>query len=210
MLSRKVIVVALLTAVLGTAALFFRRGEPVRNLPVTGEGVVIVGDSLVYGTGSDSGGFVSRVSALVGIPVANYGVPGDTASQGLARVPSVLAKHPRPAVAMVLLGGNDYLRDVPKQQTFRDLRQIITSFQQAGAAVIILGVRGGVLRDGYSDEFERLARETGSVLVPDVLDGVFGVPRLMADAIHPNDAGYAIIAERVAPVLVSVLRGDVR
>jgi hypothetical protein len=99
---------------------------------------------------------------------------------------------------------------VPKQQTFRDLRQIVISFQEAGAAVIILGVRGGVFRDGFSDELEDLARETGSVLVPDILDAVFGVPSLMADAIHPNDAGYAVIAARIAPVLSGVLSGDMR
>lgn len=207
--SKKILVVIAIAGAIATLILVSRRA-PVRNVPVTGDGVVILGDSLAYGTGSDSGGFVRMVTNLTRVPIANYGVPGDTAAQGLARVPAVLARHPRPAVAMILLGGNDYLRDVPKEQTFRDLRQIVLSFQESGAAVIILGVRGGVLRDGFSDEFEDLARETGSVLVPDILDGVLGVPRLMADAIHPNDAGYAVIAARVAPVLSDVLSGDVR
>jgi lysophospholipase L1-like esterase len=39
------------------------------------------------------------------------------------------------------------------------------------------------------------------LLVPDILDGVFGNPRLMADTIHPNAAGYQRIAERIASAL---------
>jgi acyl-CoA thioesterase I len=207
--SKKLIIV--IAAVCVALAVFIvTRGTSVKNIPVTGEGVLILGDSLAYGTGSESGGFVRMVSASVGVPIANYGVPGDTTAQALARVPAILSRHPRPAVVMIILGGNDYLRDVPEEQTFGNLRKIVTSFQEAGAAVMILGVRGGVLRDGFESEFEDLARETGSVLVTDILDGVFGNPRLMADAVHPNDAGYAVIAERIAPVLSGVLRGDVR
>jgi lysophospholipase L1-like esterase len=34
-----------------------------------------------------------------------------------------------------------------------------------------------------------------------VLEGVFGVPGLMSDQIHPNDAGHVIIADRIEPSL---------
>jgi lysophospholipase L1-like esterase len=63
--------------------------------------------------------------------------------------------------------------------------------------VVLLGVRGGILSDHYEDEYAKLAQETGAVYVSDVLDGLFAHKEYMSDEVHPNDAGYAIIADRV-------------
>jgi lysophospholipase L1-like esterase len=44
-----------------------------------------------------------------------------------------------------------------------------------------------------------LAREsdqTGAILIPNILEDVIGNRKLMSDPIHPNDAGYKVIAER--------------
>jgi lysophospholipase L1-like esterase len=38
------------------------------------------------------------------------------------------------------------------------------------------------------------------------LDGVFGHPSLMSDGVHPNDAGYAVVAERVRRVVEPLLK----
>jgi lysophospholipase L1-like esterase len=38
-----------------------------------------------------------------------------------------------------------------------------------------------------------------------VLDDTLGVEGYMADQVHPNDAGYRVIADRVYPVLESML-----
>jgi acyl-CoA hydrolase len=78
---------------------------------------------------------------------------------------------------------------------------MIEAFQSEGAAVILLGVRGGVIADGYSEAYEELARDTGSAYVPNVLAGLIGTPELMADTVHPNQQGYVIIADRVEPVV---------
>lgn len=48
------------------------------------------------------------------------------------------------------------------------------------------------------ERYRRLARETGSLYVPDLMDGVLGDPALMYDRIHPNAAGYTKIARRLA------------
>jgi len=49
---------------------------------------------------------------------------------------------------------------------------------------------------GYGEAYEQLCKETGVVLIPNILDGIMGNRQLMSDSIHPNDAGYTIMAER--------------
>jgi lysophospholipase L1-like esterase len=55
-------------------------------------------------------------------------------------------------------------------------------------------------------DYEALAARTGSALIPDILDGMLGRRELMADAIHPNDRGYELMADRIEPVLRGLLQ----
>lgn len=176
-----------------------------RDVPhATREGpVVAFGDSLVYGTGSSGGGFVSLLEQRLGRPIENLGVPGDTTAAGLERLDEVLALHP--SVVILLLGGNDYLRQVPQDTTFANLSTIIERLQADGAAVLLTGVRGGLIRDSFAARFEELAQRHGTAYVHDVLDDTLGVEGYMADQVHPNDAGYRVIADRVYPVLAAML-----
>jgi lysophospholipase L1-like esterase len=70
---------------------------------------------------------------------------------------------------------------------------------------VLLGVRGGLLRDNYESDYQKLAEETGSAYVPNVLDGLLGEDAYMDDVIHPNEVGYRIIAEKVHLVLREIL-----
>lgn len=165
--------------------------------------VVAFGDSLIFGTGSSGGGFVRLLEQRIGRPIVNLGVPGDTTADGLARLDEVLSM--RPAIVIVLLGGNDYLRQVPQEQTFSNLGRIIERLQAEGAVVLLAGVRGGLLRDTFAARFEELAKLHGTAYVHDVLDDTLGVKGYMADQVHPNDRGYEVIADRVYPVLAAML-----
>lgn len=179
---------------------FFFAGYEIVNDPPRNDTIVAFGDSLVFGTGATQGNdFVSVLSRKIGKPIINLGVPGDTTTQGLARISDVLEE--KPGIVLVLLGGNDYLRKVPPEQTIVQLRTIITTLQKDGALVVLLGVRGGILHDGFSRPFAQLAEETGSLYVSDVLEGLIGNMTYMSDGVHPNDAGYATIAERVYKVI---------
>ncbi len=177
---------------------------PPTNYPSAGTELVAFGDSLVYGTGSSGGGFVALLAQKVGQPIANLGVPGDTTAQALARL-SDLDKY-KPKAVLLLLGGNDYLRRVPKEQTFGNLAAIIEDIQKRGAIVLLLGVRGGLLQDNFAPEFKALAKKYHTAYVPNVLDGLLGNKEYMFDEVHPNDAGYAKIAERIAPLLQQLIK----
>jgi lysophospholipase L1-like esterase len=165
--------------------------------------IVAFGDSLVYGTGSSGGGFVSLLEVRIGRPIENLGVPGDTTADGLARLDDVLEL--RPSVVILLLGGNDFLRQVPREQTFANLATLIERLQADGATVLLAGVRGGLIRDNFAAGFEELAEAHGTAFVHDVLDDTLGVEAYMADQVHPNDRGYTVIADRIQPVLEAML-----
>lgn len=172
------------------------RDGKIVNYPPKNSTIVAFGDSLVRGVGStDGGGFASILSKRIGRPIINLGVPGETSAQGLSRVEELISRNP--GMVLVLFGGNDYLRNVPQEETFRNLREIVSRLQSSGAMVVLLGVRGGVLSDQFGPDFEKLAKETGSIYVPDVLDGLLGNNQYMSDAVHPNDQGYQTIADKI-------------
>ncbi|MBI5816868.1 MAG: arylesterase [Candidatus Yonathbacteria bacterium] len=183
---------------------FFTGTYPIKNYPSSGETIIAFGDSLVEGVGSTQGNdFVSLLSARINTPIINLGHPGDTTAEAFARIDIVLSKNPK--VVMVLLGGNDFLKRVPKHEMLSNLEQIITAIQSKGAVAILLGVRGGLITDSYESDLKSLAQKMGSAYVPNVLKGLIGDPKYMDDSVHPNNAGYAIIADHVYPVLFKVL-----
>lgn len=144
--------------------------------------------------------FVSLLAARIGKPIINAGQNGDTTAIALKRLDrNVLSRDPR--IVIILLGGNDALRRVPLADTFSNLEKIIDAVHEKGAAVILVGVRGGLFSSKYNDEFEDLATRKRVNLVTDILDGLFGHAELMYDSIHPNEAGNKIMADRIEPIL---------
>ena len=190
--------------VVGIYLFFFHRPTAITNFPPHEGPVVAFGDSLTAGSGSTDGNdYVSLLSQKIGEPIQNFGVPGDTTMDALARIDQVIATHPR--IVLVLLGGNDYLKRVPIDTTFENLQQIIGKLQADDTVVVLIGIRGGVLQDNYAGRFESLGRKTGSLYIPNALDGILGHQNLMFDEIHPNNAGYAIIAQKIYDAIKPLL-----
>lgn len=170
----------------------------VRNLGSTGANLIAFGDSLTAGYGAAAGeDYPSRLSALIGRPVINAGVSGDTTASALARLDAdVLARDPR--IVIVGLGGNDFLSSVPIQTTETNLREIVHKIEGTGAMVVLLGFRFPSLTADYEAMYERVAKDEGCLLVGRVLRGILNDQSLKSDAIHPNAKGYALMAERIA------------
>ena len=183
-----------------------RSGTPHAARPTAGERVIAFGDSLVEGVGASPGrDVVSLLSARVGVPIVNAGRSGDTTGTALARLDSAVLSR-RPRVVIVVLGGNDFLRRIPHEETFANLDAIVDRIRERGAATILVGLSFGVFTDTYGDRYDDLARRTSSGLVPDILAGILGHPELMADQIHPNDRGYRMMADRIEPALRDLLK----
>lgn len=170
----------------------------VKNLGARGSAVIAFGDSLTAGFGAGEGeDWPSRVSAATNIEVVNAGVSGDTTESALQRLEDdVLARDPR--IVIVGLGGNDYLRGIPIASTEAALRQIVRAIQEKGAMVVLLGFRFPSLNANYEAMYERVAEEEGCLLIEGTLKGILTDPKLKSDQIHPNAAGYALMAERIA------------
>jgi len=163
-----------------------------------GVAIVAFGDSLTQGYQlGEAESYPAQLAKLIDRPIVNRGVSGDSTADGLARLDrDVLSESPR--VVLLSLGANDMLRRQPIDETFANLRQIVDRLQARGALVVLIGVEGFPMVHGdYGPRYRALARKTGCVYVPDMLDDVFGDPALMYDQIHPNAAGYARIARRI-------------
>ncbi len=167
---------------------------PVKNARPAGETIICFGDSLTHGTGASQGmDYPSQLSRRIGRPVINAGIPGDTTDTALARLErDVLDRSPR--IVLITLGGNDLKNRQDRDRAFRNLKTIITAIQGRGALVIVGGLDVPIWGRGFQERYRKVCEETGAVLVPDILKGLLGNPDRMSDAIHPNDAGYGIMA----------------
>jgi acyl-CoA thioesterase-1 len=163
---------------------------------LSGENIICFGDSLTYGTGAARNkSYPAQLSEIIGQPVINTGIPGNTTADALKRLETdVLERSPR--IVLITLGGNDLKHGVDKKIAFKNLRKIIKAIQAKEALVVIGGVKLLFWGRGYEEEYEKLAEETGAILIPNVLKGLIGHNDLMSDTIHPNAAGYEIMAKR--------------
>ena len=166
-----------------------------------GERIVCFGDSLTFGTGASSGkDYPSQLSKMISRPVVNAGVPGDTTASALKRLERDVLSY-SPDIVLITLGGNDLKNGVASDTAFDYLKMIVDSIQSQGARVIIGGLSIPFRDRGYGKGFNKLAAETGATLIPNILEGIMGNRKLMSDPIHPNDAGYKIMAQRFYEVM---------
>ena len=184
--------------------------DAIRNLRSSGEAIICLGDSLTEGVGAGSGeDYPSVLSREIGAAVINAGQRGDTIDQALARLSdAVLSKNPR--LVIVFLGGNDFLRQRPRTESRRNLAEIVRRVQAQGAMVVIAGMKLGLFTDEFAAIYEDTAKELGALYIPQVTKGILSDANLKSDPIHPNGAGYRLIAERIAAKIKPLLRHAAR
>ncbi|HUI76445.1 MAG TPA: arylesterase [Bryobacteraceae bacterium] len=177
--------------------------------------VVAFGDSLSAGFGADPGksypDFLQNEIDADGFRyrVVNAGISGDTTTDGLERVGTIIAL--KPAIVILEFGGNDGLRGLPVAATRSNLEQMILALRKSGAKVVLAGM---TLPPNYGPEYIRsfeavyrdLAKKYHLPLIPFLLRGVGGNASLMQrDGIHPTAEGNRIVARNVMQVLQPLL-----
>ena len=163
--------------------------------------IVAFGDSLTAGTGaSKEFSYPSQLSQMLGIPVINAGVPGETASDALRRLPSVLNRY-KPDIVILAEGMNDILRGRKREKIKENLAKMSELVKKHGAKAVIVGVPDMDLIELMISSdiglYEDVARQTGAVYIPNVLGPVLKNEELKSDHVHPNDKGYKMIAQKI-------------
>ncbi len=94
---------------------------------------------------------------------------------------------------------------IPRSETFANLETIIDRIQDTGAVTIVVGFDTVIYDSRIDDNYRQIALDTGSFYVSDIYDDIFGRSRFMSDLVHPNDAGYDIVADRIQPAVACVI-----
>lgn len=203
--SRLVILIVLVAAGLGYWA--WGRPADVVNSPPRPGPIVALGDSLTQGDGAggEQNTYPAVLGRRLGRNVINAGVGGNKVADAAARVDRDVLRH-KPGVVIILLGGNDFLGRVDLDRSFETLESLVRRVQADGAMVVLVGINGLSPIGGLGGRYARVAKRTGALYVPDVLDGIIGMRSMMSDQIHPNAKGYALMAERIGNALEPHLR----
>nr|WP_240629914.1 multifunctional acyl-CoA thioesterase I/protease I/lysophospholipase L1 [Brenneria alni] len=148
-----------------------------------------------------------------GAKVINASISGDTAAQGLARLPALLQQH-QPRWVLIELGGNDGLRGFPPQNIEQDLAKIITLVTQAKAQPLLMQIRlptnyGRRYTESFSNIYPRLAKQFAIPLVPFFMEQVYLKPTwILEDGIHPTRDAQPFIADWMAQQLAPLVKHE--
>ena len=141
--------------------------------------------------------------------VINAGVSGETSSGALSRLEWVLTLDPD--IVILETGANDGFRGIAPELIRENIRKIIRRFKKNGTIVILGGMKmvrnlGVQYIDGFDTLYEEVAREEEVILIPFFLEGVAGNPELnQRDNVHPNAAGYQVVADTVFPYVLEAI-----
>jgi acyl-CoA thioesterase I len=200
-----------------------RAGETLTAGPTSSPGVVrnpvvlFFGTSLTAGLGLDPErafpALIEKKAAADGLPitVVNAGLSGETTAGAARRIDWVL----RTPVDMIVIegGANDALRGLSPSAARANLERVIAVVRQKQPAAKIVLVQmeappnlGPAYARSFRTIYSDIAKKEGVALLPFLLDGVAGIPRLnQPDGLHPNLAGEQIVADNLWRALKPIL-----
>jgi acyl-CoA thioesterase I len=181
--------------------------------------VVAFGDSLTAGYGAGPGhsypDFLQKDLDRAGLAwrVVNDGVSGDTTTDGLNRVPEVMAAKPR--VVILEFGGNDGLRGLPIDTTRANLERMIVALRNVRIRILLVGMTlppnyGRTYIHSFEQVYVSLATQYKLARIPFLMQDILTKPNFLTliqrDGIHPTAQGNEIVATTVMRYLKPLLR----
>lgn len=214
----------LLTAALIIVSPFLRATDSTNSSPASApqpaavKTILFFGDSLTAGYGLDDPAlaFPGRIQEKITaekLPwrVVNAGLSGETTAGGLRRLDWIMRQ---PVHIFVLeLGGNDGLRGLSPEVARANLQAIIDKVRAKNPAtrIVIAGMEmptsmGTDYTTAFRAIYPELAKKNDATLIPFLLEGVGGDPKLnLPDGVHPTAEGHALVAETVWKVIRPLL-----
>lgn len=170
--------------------------------PLPPDAVVLAfGDSLTFGTGANPDeSYPAVLQQLIGRKVINAGVPGETTTEGRARLAGLLDAH-HPSLMLLCLGANDMIRRMDEKAAAKNLAAMVRMARERGIQVVLLGVPRPALFGTPPRFFRDVAEEFSIPYLKDAMGDALKKPELRSDPIHPNARGYRKLAEDVAAFL---------
>jgi acyl-CoA thioesterase-1 len=178
--------------------------------------VLVFGDSLSAGHGIDvDQSWVTLLQSRLADQgyehrVINASIGGDTTESGAARIVQAIETF-APALIILELGGNDGLRGIPPDRMRMNLRKIVETSKNSGAAVVLLGIRippnyGPRYIEDFDNVFREIAIDLEVPWIEFFMEGVALNDELMqSDGIHPNAAAQSILLENAWPMIDEAL-----
>jgi len=178
----------------------------IKNLDAQGANIICFGDSITFGYGANPGeDYPSALRKLVKLPVINAGVDGDTTFAALERLENdVLARNPK--LVIVEFCGNDFLKKISKENTVKNLTQVIERIQARGAMVALVDISAGMFFREYREAFKKIAAEKKAIFIPVILNRIITNPAMKSDFFHPNARGYQVIAKRIYQAISAYIK----
>ncbi len=178
--------------------------------------ILVLGDSLSAEYGLPRGsGWVTLIEQRLAqreqaYQIRNASISGDTTDNGLQRLPTLLQEFAADIV-ILQLGANDGLRGLPVPDMKRNLRRLVELCQEHGAQVLVVGQQippnyGRRYASDFQAAFATVANDTGSALVPFMLEGIAAEATMFQDdGLHPTVQAQAHIADTIWQYLKELL-----
>lgn len=176
--------------------------------------ILVWGDSLsaAYGI-SVKNGWVNLLKKELAdeAVIINGSISGETTQGGLTRLPAALKRH-TPDLIILELGANDGLRGFPPRVIKSNLQKMIEKSRQAGAQVILLGMRippnyGKAYSRQFESVFSSLAETHQLPFIPFFLEKVItDLSLLQEDELHPTAAAQPLLLREILPTIKQTLK----
>jgi acyl-CoA thioesterase-1 len=200
--------------IVGATAAFAPAAAAARTAPVPQ--VAMLGDSITAGWGLPSHEALPArlrdelLDLGVFAQILPAGVIGETTAGGLARVDQAVPASAE--LCVVALGGNDFLHAADPKHIEANLERIVWRLRARDVTVVLAGVRippviSSEYGQAFNGAFAAAASRHDVIFLPDMLEGVALNPQFnQSDGVHPNAAGVALIARRLAPLVAQGLK----
>ncbi len=185
---------------------------------LAGTKILVLGDSLSAAYGMQRGeGWVALLDERLNEErpndehaIVNASISGETTSGGLRRLPDLLDRH-APDIVVLELGANDGLRALSLEAMQTNLVEMIQQSQDAGARVLLLGMRipsnyGPAYTERFHGVFDTLAQEYDTAYLPFFLAPIASDQSLFQDdGVHPTATAQPALLDHVWPRLAPLL-----
>jgi len=189
---------------------------PSASAEVTANKYIAFGDSITYGVGAENNyGYPPRLEAILlnkigASTVVNEGVPGERTMHGVERVNGVLSADNAKFI-LILEGTNDTSWGYSTETITFNLGQMIDRAINYGTTPIIATLPprqdtiDGRVKDDINPAIQQLAKDK-NISCTDQYSKIAEDPaKFMSDYLHPNDAGYDLMAQSWSATIESIL-----